>query len=485
MKVVFVSSEAVPFVKTGGLADVAGALPRALAARGIDVALFLPLYGRLRSADLDIGSTGMRIRVPVGGVQVTGTLYRSEVSGNGFPVYLVSQNDYFDRDGLYGTGDGDYPDNAERFSFFCRAVLAALDRLGVSPDILHVNDWQTAMIPVYARTSAKAAGKMRPRILLTVHNMAYQGRFPVETYPLLGLDWQYFNWRELEFYNMVNFLKGGLVFSDAVNTVSKRYAEEITTPAFGEGLEGVLKDRRDVLFGIVNGVDYQVWDPTSDILIPANYSFSDLSGKKACKAALQREMGLAVDASTPLIGMIGRLADQKGFDIFADAVAYLMQMKLQVVVLGTGQQRYHRLLTGVAAANSQKMAVRLTFDNALAHRIEAGADMFLMPSRFEPCGLNQLYSLRYGTVPVVHATGGLADTVVDYASGGRGSAAANGFSFSGYGAFDLQDALRRALGLYRRRDRWRRLQIAGMKQDWSWDRSAGEYVGLYEMLMER
>ena len=480
MRVVYASSEAAPFAKTGGLADVAGALPPALARAGADTAVFIPLYAKCRESGLSMEKTGVRLNVSVGGMMVDAGIWRSDIGG--VPVYLVEQDGFFDRPELYGTIYGDYPDNMERFAFFSRAVIEAVNALAMKPDVFHVNDWQTALIPVYAKTVYENRKLFRHvPCLLTIHNMTYQGMFPAQRFPLLGLDWRLFNWREMEFYGRINLLKGGIVFSEAVSTVSRKYAEEITAPEYGAGLDGVLRERSGDLYGIINGVDYAVWNPSSDVLIPARYDADSLHGKAKCKKALQKEMGLPVKKGVPLIGMVGRLVDQKGLDIFSAALDGILKLGVQTVVLGTGMEHYHRVLTRTAAASPEKLAVKIGFDNGLAHRIEAGCDMFLMPSRFEPCGLNQLYSLRYGTVPIVHAVGGLADTVKDWdASDG----AATGFCFHDYSPSALLEALRRALALYARPREWRRLMVSGMKQDWSWNRSASEYMSLYSRILE-
>lgn len=483
MRVVFVSSEIVPFAKTGGLADVAGTLPVELARRGVKVHVFMPYYRQIAEGDHKTEQTNISFRVQVGDAKKKVSLIDGQLDEGRVPVHFIREDAAFDREALYGTPQGDYPDNAARFALFSRAVLEAIKTLSLNPDLIHVNDWQAALIPVYTRTlESRALG--HTATLLTIHNLAYQGVFPAETYPLTGLPEEHYNWRELEFYDQVNFLKGGIVFSNAVNTVSKRYAEEIQTAEFGCGLEGVLRERSHSLYGIVNGVDYTKWDPSVDDFIPRKYSPKKPAGKAACKAQLQKDVGLPVDNKAPLIGLIGRLVDQKGLDILAPAVDEIISMDAQMVVLGTGSDKYHRLLENVAAKHPDKVAAKITFDNALAHRIEAGSDIFLMPSRYEPCGLNQLYSLRYGTVPVVHATGGLADTIVQYTPELLKEGRANGFRFEEYTTKALLNTLKEALSLYREDPAaWRDLMLAGMKQDWSWSRSAAEYIELYEKLV--
>jgi len=394
---------------------------------------------------------------------------------SGIPLWLVEQPRFFDREGLYGEAGRDYPDNLARFTFFCRAVAAWLGRAAWAPDVIHCNDWQTALLPVLLRVE----GASRAATVLTIHNLAYQGRFPAEQFPLTGLPPSVFTVRGLEFWGEVNLLKGGLYFADVLNTVSETYAREIQTPEFGAGLDGVLRDRREDLYGILNGVDYRAWDPAVDPLLPARYSAEDLAGKGVCKQALQRELGLREAPEVPLIGMVTRLADQKGLDLVAAVLDDLLARGVQFVLLGTGEPRYHALFAGLAARHPSQVGVRLGFDDPLAHRIEAGADIFLMPSRYEPSGLNQLYSLRYGTVPVVRRTGGLADSIVDATPEALARGTANGFVFEAYAPAALIAALSRALHAFRDPATWSALQRRGMREDFSWARSAGRYVELY------
>jgi len=479
MQVVFVSSEVAPFAKTGGLADVSGALPKAIAARGHDVRVVMPLYRCVREGGHGLTDTGRSVSVPIVGRHVPGGILEGTLPGADVPVHCIRNDAYYDREGLYvdpATGR-DYEDNCERFAFFCRAAVEAMKALHLRPDVLHCNDWQSALIPVYLRTLyAKEPALSEAATLFTVHNLGYQGLFPHSDMKLTGLDWELFNWQQLEFYGKLNVLKGGLVFADILNTVSHRYAREIQTEEFGHGLEGVLAERAPELHGVVNGIDYAVWDPETDPLIPARYAAGDLSGKAVCKRELRRAQGLPEREGTPLIGMISRLAAQKGFDILERALEDLMALDLQMVLLGTGDRKYHEVFAAAAERWPDKLVVNLAFDNQLAHQIEAGCDLFLMPSRYEPCGLNQLYSLKYGTVPVGRATGGLVDTVADPDA----SREPTGFLFDDYQADALVRAVGRALEAYRRPDEWARIVAAGMAQDWSWGRSAGEYVELYE-----
>ncbi len=418
LKVLFVVSEAVPYAKTGGLADVAGALPFALKDLGVDVKVLMPYYGQTRQKKIPMRSAAEDLGVWLGDRNMAFDLMAPEDDS---PFYFVARDEYFDRSQLYGTPKGDYFDNLERFNLLCSAVLPFCQALDFQPDIIHCHDWQASLVPVYLRYRWMAEPTFaNSRSLLTIHNLAYQGLFPKDKFPLLGLDWYLFSMTGLEFYDKINLLKGGIVFADAINTVSRGYSKEIQTPEFGYGLEGVLQDRSEVLFGIVNGVDYNDWNPETDQLIPATFGPQDLKGKAKNKAALMEAYNLDKKlAKAPLIGIISRLADQKGFDLVAEVLPKLMAQGVMLVILGTGEEKYHELLTQEAKKYPGQLGVKIAFDNQLAHLIEAGADMFLMPSRYEPCGLNQLYSMKYGTVPVVRATGGLMDTVapVDAATG--------------------------------------------------------------------
>ncbi|HET8999831.1 MAG TPA: glycogen synthase GlgA [bacterium] len=482
LRVCVCTSEAVPFAKTGGLADVAGALPRALADAGCDVRVALPAYqsiNRDRFAFRPIGEAA----VPLGTARVPVQFFESRLPGSAVPVHLVASNRYFDRPGLYGEGGHDYPDNLERFTAFCRGTLALLRHIGWSPQVLHCQDWQTALLPVWLRVEPRDAVTANTGTLFTVHNLAYQGLFPPEQLPVTGLTADMFTPAGIEFYGKINLLKGGLVFADLLSTVSAQYAREIQTEEFGCGLEGVLRNRAGSLVGILNGVDYAAWDPATDRLIPATYTPEDLTGKAACKEQLQRALGLAPEPRAPLIGMITRLADQKGLDLVSAIIETLMDMGAQFALLGTGDPAYHTRFQEIGERYRGRAAVTLGFDETLAHRIEAGADIFLMPSRYEPSGLNQLYSLRYGTVPVVRKTGGLADTIVDATPDARARGIANGFVFEGYSSDALLGAVTRALVTFRKPEVWRRLQAVGMRQDFSWGRSADRYVAAYRRVV--
>jgi starch synthase len=440
---------------------------------------------------------------------VRGALWRSSLPprdplGTPIPVFLVEQADYFERDnpglgrGLYQFTNAmgqksDYADNCERYGFFCRAVLEAIRLLDFWPDVLHINDWPTGLLPVYLREiypqqapSAYRARYAAIKTLCTIHNLAYQGNFWHLDMPLLGLPWRLFHFEQLEFYNHINFLKAGIVFSDLLTTVSPTYAREIQTPYFGCGLQGVLLARAGKLHGIVNGADYDVWNPQTDAHLPCTYDEHTVTtGKAACKAALQRKYGFEENPRTPLLAMVSRLVDQKGLDLIALTARDLLREDIQLVVLGEGNPVYHEMLARLRHDFPRQVGVSITHDETLAHEIEAGADMFLMPSQYEPCGLNQLYSLKYGTVPIVRATGGLADTVVDATPANRAQGTATGFTFVVYSPPAFLDTVKRALDMYRNLpDEWLALQRAGMRQDWSWDRSAAHYDKLYRSLVK-
>jgi starch synthase len=494
----------VGFAKTGGLADVAGALPPALARRGHECAVVLPLYRCARHGAAPVEPTDLRFRVPVGDRAYEGRIWRSHIPGSEVPVYLIEQPDFFDRDnpalghGLYqfmptGGGKRDYPDNCSRFLFLGRAVCEVMKALDFWPDVLHANDWQTSFAPVFLREvygkhpDLDMRAKYRKvRVLLTLHNLAYQGAFWRWDMKLTDLDWSLFNPGQLEFYDHLNFLKAGIVYSDLLNTVSPTYAREIQTPYYGCGMQGVLSERRDRLSGIVNGVDVQVWDPANDPHLAASYSADQpRPGKSRCKDALQQQSGLETRPEAPLLGVVARLAEQKGVDLIAAAAPALLDAGAQLVVLGDGDPWYQHQLQELRNRYPGRVGLTFGFDEGLAHRIEAGSDLFLMPSRYEPSGLNQLYSLRYGTLPVVRVTGGLADTVTDTTPETLAAGTATGFSFVAQTPEALRDTTLRAMALYRDRPAdWQRIMATAMRQDWSWDRSAAEYERLYERLSQ-
>ncbi len=482
MKVLVVSSEIVPFAKTGGLADVTGALPKALRKIGIEADCILPLYRTIDRQKYPMSQSGPAVRVPLGHREEAGAVDEAD-AGGGVRAFFVRGSRYFDREFFYGTRDGDYVDNCERFTFFCRAVMEWIARSGRRYDILHSNDWQTALVPAYVRTLYSGEEAFRAvGTVFTVHNLGYQGLFWNHDLPITGLGWELFTPRGVEFYGKLNLLKAGLVFADVLTTVSATYSREIQTAEFGYGLEGVLYERRDDLYGILNGVDYDDWDPASDRLIVAPYSKEDLSGKAACRADLLAEFGWSREAPEPVIGLIGRLTAQKGFDLIGQIGDWLAERGVRIVILGTGERKFEEEVAGLARRYPERISVRLAFDNRLAHKIEAGADMYLMPSRYEPCGLNQIYSLRYGTVPIVRNTGGLADTVVD-ADEDPGSG--TGFKFTAYDAGELRQAVSRALAAWADRPRWQAIVRRGMERDFSWEASAREYLALYEKALKK
>jgi starch synthase len=475
MHIAFAASECVPFSKTGGLADVVGALPSALAALGHEVTVFLPRYRQTKLSD---SKTAIRsLTIPFD------DRYRfcSVLDGGtraGVRFYFIDYPPFFDRDALYGTPSGDYPDNAERFALFSRAVLEASKILGV-PDAFHCHDWQSALVPILLRTGYSEDPVFHNvPVVFTIHNMGYQGLFPPDTLPLLMLPWDLFTISKLEFYGRVNFLKGALVFSDFVTTVSKKYSQEIQTAEYGFGLEGVLRGRAASVTGILNGVDYAEWSPENDKFAAAKYSPEDLSGKAQCKKDLLAAFGVpAAAAEVPVIGIVSRFAAQKGFDLISQIADRLVREDLIIVALGTGDAEYEELFRNLNRQYPQKFAVKVAYDNAVAHKIEAGADMFLMPSRYEPCGLNQIYSLKYGTVPVVRATGGLDDTIEPWDPRTRKG---TGFKFTEYSGEALLATIRSALAAYKDREGWQALMRNGMGKDFSWLSSAKEYVRIYE-----
>jgi starch synthase len=475
MHIAFAASECVPFSKTGGLADVVGALPRALSALGHQISVYLPRY---RQTKLTRPRTVLRsVTVPFD------DRYRfcSVVTGanqDGVQFYFVDYPPYFDRESLYGTPAGDYPDNAERFALFCRAVLEASKIVGI-PDVFHCHDWQSALIPVLLRTQylGDPAFAEAPAVF-TIHNMGYQGLFPPDTLPLLTLPWDLFTISKMEFFGQVNFLKGALVYSDFVTTVSRKYSQEIQTTEFGFGLEGVLRNRSATVTGILNGVDYDEWSPEKDKFIAANYSPQDLAGKRQCKQDLLEAFGLpSSNLQVPVIGIVSRFAAQKGFDLISQIMTRLAREEMTVITLGAGDKAYEELFLRLNKQFPQKFAVKVAYDNSIAHKIEAGSDMFLMPSRYEPCGLNQIYSLKYGTVPIVRATGGLDDTIEPWdARIGKGT----GFKFTDYNGEALLLTIKEALRAFRDETSWQVLMRNGMAKDFSWNASAKEYVRVYE-----
>ena len=475
MHIAFAASECVPFSKTGGLADVVGALPRALASLGHQVSVYVPRYRQTKLAD---PQTVVRsITIPFDDKYRFCSVVTAG-SGAGVRFYFVDYPPYFDREALYGGPGGDYPDNAERFALFSRAVLEASKVLGV-PHVFHCHDWQSALLPVMLRTLyAEDSAFREVATVFTIHNMGYQGLFPPDILPLLMLPWDLLTISRMEFFGQVNFLKGALVFSDFVTTVSKKYSQEIQTTEYGFGLDGVLRNRAATVTGILNGVDYDEWSPQTDKFTAAKYSPQDLSGKLKCKQDLLNAFGVANGgAKVPVIGIVSRFAAQKGFDLISQIMDRLALEEMIVVALGAGDKPYEEMFQRLNKQFPKKIAVKIAYDNAIAHKIEAGADMFLIPSRYEPCGLNQIYSLKYGTVPIVRATGGLDDTIEPWdARTGRGT----GFKFSDYTGEALLATIKQALLAYQDPSSWQMLMRNGMSRDFSWGASAREYGKIYE-----
>ncbi len=483
LRVLFVTPEAVPFAKTGGLADVAGALPKFLQGLGCDVKVVMPYYRMVKESGLPLQYLGQEIEVPIGDEMLKADIYQGQLDV-GISVYFIGRDEFFDREYLYSTPKGDYFDNAERFIFFSKAVLIFCQLMAFSPAIIHHHEWQTGLIPAYLRSIYQNNPLFsRTAVVFTIHNIAYQGVFKKEKFGLTGLPIEMYNPEGIEFWERINFMKTGIVYADVINTVSQKYSEEIQTSEYGYGLEGILRKRKEDLYGILNGVDYQDWDPSHDAYLIARYNFQDLSGKRECKKDLLKAFNLPPSLENfPLLGMISRLADQKGFDLLAEILDELFTLDIGFVLLGTGEQKYHDLFTEVARKYPQKAGIRIAYDDRLAHKIEAGADFFLMPSKYEPCGLNQIYSLKYGTIPIVRATGGLDDTIVNYDPiTGKG----NGFKFVRYDAKEFLNQIRVAIGFYSKPEQWKQLLRNAMEADFSWQRSANLYFQLYRKALEK
>jgi starch synthase len=482
LRVLMVFSEVAPFAKTGGLADVAGALPRALSELGCTVSIVMPFYNRFVEEIVSKNPLVEDLPVRLGSQLIGTDVYRGKLN-DAIDVYFIRRDEFFDRTFLYGTPKGDYFDNFQRFTYFCRAVLALCPAAQFQPDVVHCHDWQSGLIPAYLRFLfdnedywAETAS------MFTIHNIAYQGQFKPELYPDTGLPSRFFSTAGMEFWGGINFMKAAIVCADVITTVSPRYSEEIQTREYGQGLEGVLQMHRHKLWGIINGADYEEWNPETDPYIAANYSRENLDGKRICKLDLLRAVKLPERLmNRPLLGVISRLADQKGFDLLIAVMEKIVARDLGLVILGVGGERYHTLLTELAEQYPDKIAVRLDFDERLAHKIEAGADMFLMPSRYEPCGLNQMYSLRYGTVPVVRATGGLHDTISPF-SLKRDEGV--GFRFTKYDPAAFWHAIETALDFFQQTETWQKIMKNGMAKDFNWLSSARAYLKLYKKAVD-
>jgi starch synthase len=496
LRIVFVASEGVPYSKTGGLADVIGSLPQAIAALGHDVHLFLPYYAVTRKMKPPVENTGVRISIRMRDTLMKPTILKAD-GAKGVTVYFIRLDEYYNRPELYGIPSGDYPDNAERFMFFSRAVAAAVEALDLRPDVLHCHDWQTGLIPALVR-HGPGDGYLAPAAtVFTVHNLEFQGLFWHFDMEMTSLPWSTFTPEGLEFYDKISLIKAGLVYSDVVNTVSRKYSQEIQTKELGCGLDGVLRARTKDVFGILNGVDYRVWDPSSDGNLVAKYGPGNMADKKRCRADLLKSYGLHVPDDAPVLGMVTRLTRPKGLDLVIEAFERILRLNTGFVLLGNGMEEYHHKLEALARKHPERVGVHLGFKDKLAHKIEAGADIYLMPSLVEPCGLNQMYSLRYGTPPIVRGTGGLDDTITSFdPATGKGT----GFKFRARKTKALLDGeeeairqeaqvllaeVKKAVRLFADRKAWSRLVANGMACDFSWDVSAQKYVDLYEKAIAR
>jgi starch synthase len=473
VRILFVASEGLPFSKSGGLADVIEGLPKALVGHGHEVGVVLPRYRGTQVSRVAVPS----ITVAMGGQVRFPVIMEAPSASFALRYFVLDDPPFFDREGLYGGRGGDYADNAERYSELCRVAIEIAKNVWPA-DVIHCHDWQTGLVPLLLRTTYAADPALQNLpVVFTIHNMGYHGQFGRDALDRAGIPASTFHPGGIEFFGNVNYLKAGLVYSDYLTTVSRKYAQEIQTPEFGYGLDGVVRGRADRLVGILNGVDYTLWNPEKDKLIPAKYSIKDLSGKQICKKALLQLFGLPTEhLARPVLGIVSRFADQKGFDLIAERAHELMQEDLALVVLGTGDRRYEDLFRSLANAYPGRVGVKIAYDDAVAHKVEAGSDMFLMPSRYEPCGLNQVYSLKYGTVPIVRATGGLDDTIKSFdVEHGTGT----GFKFAEYSGRALVECVRQALQYFSDERIWKRIQLNGMAKDFSWKASAAEYVKLY------
>jgi len=481
MRILIVTPEANPLARTGGLAEVISALACTLARLGHQVRVAMPLYRQVRESGRTLLSTGHTLTVPLSFKNLPAEIFQTELEP-GLTCYLIGQDALFNREGLYGTPYGDFEDNAERFIFFSRAVVEMIEALELDLDVCHCQEWHTGLIPVYLRTMFRERPRLqRLPVLYTVHNVGYQGIFSSYDFPLTGLGWDLLSPKALEFFGKINLMKGGLVFADLINTVSNRYRAEILTPEHGFGLEGVFQERARDLFGVVEGVDYQRWDPSQDRSLASTYSLDNLEGKKACKEALIKHFGLNLPLELPLVGMTTRLYERKGIDLVEDILDDLTAMEVGFVLQGTGEERHHYILKEIAERHPGRIGLSLDYTDELAHQIIAGSDIFLMPSRYEPCGLDQLYCLRYGAVPVVRATGGLDETIEQYdAAKGTGS----GFKFSDITPTALLGAVQQALALYQDQAAWQALMRRNMGLDFSWNQVAPKYLDLYRRAQE-
>lgn len=489
INILFVSSEVDPFAKTGGLADVSSALPKAIKEQGHEIRIMMPRYRFISERKFKLHDI-IRLKdipVPVGSDSPLGNVKSSFISNlkEKVQVYFLDNDKYYGRDGVYQspTSKKDYKDNDERFIFFCRGVLETLKRLGWQPDIIHCNDWQTGLIPAYLKTIYLGDPLLQNvKTIFTIHNMAYQGAFPFESFERSKLPKDTFRSESVEAYGKFNFLKAGLVYSDTITTVSEKYSHEICdSDEFGAGLNGVLHTRKKDLRGILNGIDYTIWNPLSDQHIYRKYDIKSIDAKVENKRALVTKFGLEFDETIPVIGGISRLVEQKGFDLVLDCLDDLMKQKVQFILLGSGEPELEKQFDKFHKKYPKQMGITFGYDEELAHLIEAGSDLFLMPSKYEPCGLNQMYSMRYGTIPVVRATGGLDDTVEDYGEGGKGT----GFKFDKFDSKDLLKAILRAIKVFHQPEEWKKMMRNGMLRDFSWEHSASKYINLYKDLLRQ
>jgi starch synthase len=479
MKILYVSSEITPFAKTGGLADVGQALPKAVKALGHDIRTIMPKYLSIAAQNLALERVTQFTVQMYNGLQGA-VLLKAE--NDSVPTYFIENEAYFNREEFYGLGDEDYPDNLERFVFFCKAALECCKTIDFAPDVIHGNDWQTAVLPAMLKANFAAYHKDPffipiPKLVYAIHNISYQGRFPEDQWPILSLPRSYYTY-DFEFYGQINLTKSAIHLADAITTVSETYAQEIQTTDFGFGLQDTLQARKEDLYGILNGVDYQKWSPETDpYTYGIHYSADDLSGKRRIKSKLRAEYQLPDSDNLALIGITTRFVEQKGIDLITECAEKILQLDTQMIVLGSGQPRYHDFFEWLRRSYPDRVGIYIGFNNELAHRIEAGADIFLMPSLFEPCGLNQIYSLKYGTLPIVRLTGGLADTIED---------GVNGFTFFDFTAHYFFDAAQRAIEVYRKHpDRWKQMMITAMGQDFSWEKSAEKYLAVYTQALEK
>ena len=476
MNILFISPEVFPFAKTGGLADVAGALPEAIAKKGHKASIILPYYQLVKKNGFKPVMFKKNVSLRINNREEFFNLLL--LKQNGVDVYFIEKNEYYDREFLYGTPQGDYQDNAFRFAFYAKAIIASIQHIG-KQDVLHCNDWQSGLVPLYIRTHHKSDPLFsKTKILFTIHNMAYQGLFPGEVLSYIDVPWDLYTADGIEFWGKANFMKAGMIFSDAISTVSKGYSREILSPEFGCGLDGLLRSKEKSLYGIINGVDYSVWSPANDKFIAEKFDEKDTSGKAACKKDLADVFGIKYNAKRPMVAMITRLAEQKGIDLVVNIMKDILK-ESDFVILGFGDEKYNNIFQDLAKKHKGKVGVSIKFDNALSHKIEAGADMFLMPSRYEPCGLNQMYSLKYGTVPVVRAVGGLDDTIQNF---NPATKKGNGFKFKDATNEAFLGAIKDAVAVFKNKNLWDALIKNCLACDYSWESSAEQYLKLYKNL---